>query len=329
MSFSPRNVSQLIVGTETALADAAAYKTKVDAGTIVPGEFAVIPIPIIPVPSTTGDILNKGFRIIARTSSGDKVSDTVLVDNISSKTEEKAMTAAVLGAVDVTIATPASGDFIDQTFKVVIDKHDHIGSMLNDRFLSAYVACDKNGDFLNAAGTLVTATANDVAAELRALLASTVALSGREFVISGATSHVIITEVAAKQLVGVADGINLPWEVVAGVTEDDIVGGNYVSEVFAQSATASKPSDLVQMKNVEWFNSGYSKDAYRETGYPYSFQADSTIVAAGLGATENYSIFQFYKDRDSVNIERQHRQLIAAGTALTAAITAVIEDAAL
>ena len=77
---------------------------------------------------------------------------------------------------------------------------------------------------------------------------------------------------------------------------------------------------------IEWFNSGYDKDIYREIGSFASFEVDSNLVAASISETTVYGIFQFYKDRDATNIERQHRQLIVVGAAAALLNTALTED---
>ena len=308
MSFSARNVSQLVVGTTAGTVDDSAA-----VGTYVINEVAVTPAP------AAGGVKNKGVKIMVKTATGVKVSDFIPAD---ASFKAVTMATGVQKAVNVTIAS--AGGFTNKTFAVVIDKNDHIGSPLNDRFIGAYVVTDGNDKFLDSSGTLTTATAASIAAELRSILAATVSLTGKEFVISGASAQVIVTEAKADFVVGVKDGINLPWKVIAGV-KDGYVCTPFFDEAFAQAITPGKPDDLTQLKNVEWFNGGYDKDPYREAGYPTSFPSDSNIAAAGV-TSGAYGIFQFYKDRDATNVERQHKQLIvvgAAAAALNSALTAV------
>ncbi len=310
MSFSPRNVSQLLVG-----------KT---AGTVADGDdTGNYAITTIPDPDTaSGALANKGARITVKTTGGIKVSDFIPA-NASYKTVT--MAAGVLKKVTVTI--DITGGVINKTYAVTIDKHDHIGSPLNDRFISAYVVTDGDGKFMKADGSLsITATADLIAAELRSILGATVNMEGKEFTIAGATDEVIIEEVAERQIVGVNDGVNLPWEVNSGMKDGD-VSTPFFNNSFVQAVVSAKIADLTQLKNVEWFNSGYDKDPYRETGYPYSFAADSNIVAAGV-VSGDYGIFQFYKDRDATNVERQHRQLIVVGGAAAAINTILIATTA-
>lgn len=318
MSFSPRNVSQLLVGTTTK-ADIAAYK----AGSAV-GDYLVIPTPA--AGAVTGELANAGAKLLVRTSGGDKVSDTVITANISSITED----VLVAGTLkQITAQYQAETDFVDKTFVATIDFHDHIGSMLNDRFMSAYVSCDKNGNFLTSAGVSTVGTVNAIVAELAVLLQATVDRQGGGFTITAATDTLTITELAADHMVGVKDGINNPWEFIGGEKDGDNISGEPFNMLPATVTLVTAPTadDLVQLKNVEWFNSGYDKDPYRETGYPHSFQADSNVTAAGIALGDAYCIVQFYKDRDATNIERQHRQLIIAGAAATefkAALEAVV-----
>lgn len=310
MSFSARNVSQLLVGTT-----AKTIATLVDVG-----DYAVIGI--ANVGATTGDLVNKGVRVTVKTSRGMKVSDFVPV---SASYVTDTITDRVLGASTATYADPAS--FASKTFFATIDKHDDQGSPLNDRFISAYVPVDADGNLQQADGTSVVASAATIVAELDTLLSSTVKKEGDEFTISSATNVLTVTETAADQIVGVKDGINLPWELTGGYKDEAITGGSYHAAPAAIAVTAvSTASDLVQLKNVEWFNSGFDKDPYREAGFPASFQVDSNISAAGVALGDAYGIFQFTKDRVETNVERQHKQLIAVGilgAAINTALTAV------
>jgi len=308
MSFSARNVSQLLVGTAAGTVDDAAA-----VGTFVITEVAVTPAP------AAGGAKNKGAIIMVKSATGVKVSDFIPAN---AGFKAATMAAGVQKAVTVTVASSSGTTaFTNKTFAVVIDKHDHIGSMLNDRFIGAYVVTDANDMFVDSKGALIAATAASIAGELRTILAATVKLEGKEFEISGAGTNVIITESKADFVVGVKDGVNLPWEVIAGVKDGDVCTP-FFDEAFVQVVTPGKVDDLIQLKNVEWFNGGYDKDPYRETGYPTSFPSDSNIVAAGV-TNGAYGIFQFYKDRDATNIERQHKQLIVVGAAAAALNTAL------
>ena len=320
MSFSPRNVSQLIVA-DTSAADLAAYQTAKTSGTV--GAFLLQPKAD---PNTaSGKLANLGASIIAVTATGgDAVSEfvkTADVDDIYSGVLE----AGVNKTVTVTYTAPST--FENKSFFLTINVNDHIGSMLNERFLSAYVACDAAGKFVDSSGALVTATINAVATELAAVMTSTLKQSKERFVVIAAGNVITISQLPAEHVVGVKDGVALPFTVTGGLKEDVTVGGTFSDVPAAIAVTLEgKVSDLVQLKNIEWFNSGYSKDPYRETGYPASFPVAKNLEAAGIAIGDPFVIIQFHKDRDATNVERQHRQLIIVGagaTAFAAALTAV------
>ena len=69
------------------------------------------------------------------------------------------------------------------------------------------------------------------------------------------------------------------------------------------------------MKNLEYFISGYSKDPYRIADALSSFAADNDVVAAGIALGDKVGIYQYHKDREATNVERQPRQLIVVGPA--------------
>jgi len=250
-NFSPRNVSQLLVAkTAGTVNDAAAV-----------GTFVVTPIVVTPAPAA-GGTANKGVRIMVKTATGVKVSDF-----IPANADYKASTIAAGVKKKVTVTVASADGFTNKTFAIDIDKHDHIGSMLNDRFMSAYVVTDENDKFLDSTGVLVAATAASVAGELAKILAATLKLTGKEFTAVATGAAIAIEEIPAQYIAGVKDGINLPWEVIAGVKNNDACS-LFFEEAFAQVVVAGKVDDLIQLKNVEWFNGGYDKDPYRETGYP-------------------------------------------------------------
>ena len=317
MSFTPRNVSQLLV----------ADTTKTLATLVDVADFAITTVAASPVPNIGSDgKINESLQIMVKTSGGYKVSEKVVVANITD------VNSGVLVAgtfKNVTVAYQAPADFIDKTFTCTIDVHDNIGSMLNDRFLSAYVVTDGAGKFIQADGTIVTATAITIGAEIAAILQSTVTQSRDGFTVTADGAGVItITETKADHVVGVKDGINLPWVVLAGMKEGDVSNQSLTQVPAVQVITEGKIDDLVQMKNIEWFNSGYDKDPSRATGYPVSFAVDSNLTAAGIAIGDAYCVVQFYKDRDATNVERQHRQIIIVGAGAATFAAGLIEIAA-
>jgi len=309
-NFSPRNVSQLLAGSNSvaAVADLADV-----------GDYKIIPV--VDPDAVTGGLANKGAKIIVMGATGPKVSDFIPVN---AKYVSRNMEQGINKAVTATFVAPT--DFANKTFRVTIDMHDHIGSMLNDRFISAYVACDADGNFLKDDGTSEAADLAKVLAQLEANLAATLKQNGNEFTVSSTATTITVTEVPEQHIVGVKDGMHNPWELTAGYIDSETLGGSYNAVSATLAVTPGKLDDFKQLLNVEWFNSGYDKDPYREAGFPYSFKADSNIVASGIQGGDVYGIFQFYKDRDATNIERQHRQLIVVGAnavdALIAALTA-------
>lgn len=304
MSFSPRNVSQLLVGSGTA-----------DQLTNV-GDYIITPIAD---PATASGLpANLGARIQVKTTKGTKVSDFIPRD-----ASYVAATAAAGVAGQVTLTYPAIGTA--ETHVATIVLHDHIGSVLNERFVSAYVVIDADGNYIDAAGSKVTATATNVAGQLEAQLQASLDRASEGFTVSSGAGTVTVLGAIPDQRVGAKDGIANPFEVKGGV-KDNISGvdGAFFNEAATKAIDAvAKPGDLTQLINVEWFNSGYDKDPYREIGSFASFEADSNLVAAGVSATTAYGIFQFYKDRDATNLERQHRQLIVVGGAAAEIKTAL------
>jgi len=320
MSFSPRNVSQLIVA-ETVSASLAAYKAAKAAGTV--GAYLLQPKPL--AGSGSGDPVNTGAQIIAVTATGgDAVSELVKTADIDTITEG-VLVAGENKTVTATYTAPAS--FALKTFFLTININDHIGSPLNERFVNAYVACDADGNFLKADGTLVAGTINDITGELTALMTATLLKAGEAFDVSVVANVITIEQFAAAHVVGVKDGISQPFTVTGGEKEDTTIGGTFITVPAAIAITAEgKIDDLVQLKNIEWFNSGYSKDPYRETGYPASFPVAKNLEAAGVSIGDEIVIINFHKDRDATNVERQHRQLIIVGagaSAFKAALDAV------
>ncbi len=320
MCFSPRNVSQLIVA-ETVSADLAEYKAAKLAGTV--GAYLLQAKPLVGAGS--GDPVNIGAQLIAVTASGgDAVSELVKTADIDSITEG-VLEAGANKTVTATYTAPA--DFALRTFYLTININDHIGSPLNERFISSYVACDINGNFVKSDGSVVAGTINDVCDELAVLMTSTLLQDGEAFSVTAAANVITIVQFPEQQIVGVKDGVSAPITVTGGSKEDTTVGGTFIAIPAAIAITQeSKIDDLVQLKNIEWFNSGYSKDPYRETGYPASFPVAKNLEAAGVAIGDEIVIVQFHKDRDATNVERQHRQLIIVGagaTAFKAALEAV------
>jgi hypothetical protein len=322
MSFSPRNVSQLLATS----ADASATLTAASAV----GVYQLNAVANA-VPAAGGGLynVNKSINVLVKTTGGFKVSDSIIIDNITSS-KTSVITAGVDKKVVLTVPTVAAST----TYSITVDVHDGIGSMLNDRFISAYVVLDANTDFLSAAGVVTAGTATSVATELYTILTSTFKQTGAEFTAAnGTATKVDITQVAQVQKVGANDGIAFPVDITGKATGDASLGGVYSNVPFVTVITEGKPGDLDQLKNIEWFNSGYDKDPYRNIGWPASFDADSNLVATGAVDTDEVLIIQYYKDRDATNVERQHRQLILVGSptaigVFEAAIgTAIVLDA--
>jgi hypothetical protein len=322
MSFSPRNVSQLLATS----ADASATLTAASAV----GAFQLNEV-VNAVPAAGGGLynVNKSINVLVKTTGGFKVSDSIIIDNITSS-KTSVITAGVDKKVVLTVPTVAAST----TYSITVDVHDGIGSMLNDRFISAYVVLDASTNFLSAAGVVTAGTATSVATELYTILTSTFKQTGAEFTAAnGTATKVDITQVAQVQKVGANDGIAFPVDITGKATGDVSLGGVYSNVPFVTVITEGKPGDLDQLKNIEWFNSGYDKDPYRNIGWPASFDADSNLVATGAVDTDEVLIIQYYKDRDATNVERQHRQLILVGSptaigVFEAAIgTAIVLDA--
>ena len=305
MSFSPRNVSQLLVGKTvgTVNKDAAV------------GTFEVIPV--VNPAAAVGEFANLGAKLAVKTNNGVKVSDFIPLNAKYNGPLTIKAGQAKSAAVDFT----GSSLVASATYGLTVDVHDHIGSMLNDRFISAYVAVDSTGGFLKSDGSYeANADLTKITNELTALINATFKQEGEGFVAQNSAGVITITGYLPEHVVGVKDGMEQPWEVTGFYRDEssNATGIGGIKMPAAVTYTEGVADDLVQLINVEWFNSGYDKDPYRETGYPHSFQADSNIVAAGIAVGDEYGIFQFYKDRDATNVERQHRQLIVVGAAAEA-----------
>jgi len=300
MSFSPRNVSQLLVAkTSSSLEQLSAV-----------GDFAVTAI--ADDDAAIGQLKNKGVYITVKTANGIKTSEFIPAGISAIESTAKAL---VLGSKKLAYTAPA--DFINVTVKATIVVNDNIGAVGNERFISAYVVTDGNGNFVDQTGATVAATLELLLKDLEAQFA---VLAKKEFSVTATTTELIITEVSPEFSVGVKDGAPAVFSVLGGI---DTPAGDIpaVASIIAQGTM----SDVMQLKNIEWFNSGYDKDPYRETGYPSSFAADSNVAAAGIVDGDAYAIFQFYKERDAVNIERQHRQIIIVGAGASAVNTAITE----
>lgn len=297
MSFSPRNVSQLLVASATA-----------DQLTAV-GDYVITVIPNPDFVALDGGYENLGARIQVKTTGGTKVSDL-----IPAGAKYTAATAAVAAAQVVTATYPAVSNSTTYVAKVIL--HDHIGSMLNERFVNSYVVLDSDGAFIKSDGTKqASATLAQVLTELASQLQASLDRSNEGYTVTATATTIVVTGAIPPQRVGAQDGI-ANYFSFSGGTKDNISGvdGAFFTEAaVAVLTTPGKAGDLTQLKNIEWFNSGYDKDAYREVGHFASFEADSNLTAAAVSATTDYGIFQFHKDRDATNVERQHRQLIVVG----------------
>lgn len=308
MSFSPRNVSQLLVASATA-----------DQLTAV-GDYVIQTIPNPDFVALDGGYQNLGAYIQVKTQNGTKVSDFIP----SAVTKYTAATA-VAPAAQVLTATLSGAVETDAVYVAKVILHDHIGSMLNERFILGSVKVASDGTYLNSAGARAAATLDLITDELAAQLQAGLDRAGEGFTVTETPTTLVVTGAIPSQRVGAKDGLMSPFELEVGIKPSDMSQstGGYSTSFPVAVTTPPVQGDLIQLKNIEWFNSGYDKDPYRESGHFASFEADSNLVAAGVGATTAYGIFQFYKDRDATNIERQHRQLIVVGAGAAALGAAV------
>lgn len=322
--FTPRNVSQLLVADTNATTaynaagTAAAKKATLD----TVGKYAIIANPFpVPVGSSITYIVNESVSLIVKTAGGFKVSEAISAGTLDSF---KGSTLAVGVNAKKTLTYPVGDAQANKTYGVTLNVHDNIGSMLNDRFLNAYVVTDANGAFLKADGTLGTATLTAILVELASLLQATCDQSQEGYTITSTATTVVIEQLAIGHKVGFIDGIANPFDAKGQITDEGVNGGffNSLPAVLTDSQ-AFRADDLVQLKNLEWFNSGYDKDAYRDISYPASFDVDSNVVGAGIAIGDSLGIYQFHKDRDATNVERQHRQLVVAGAGFDAINTAL------
>ena len=64
-----------------------------------------------------------------------------------------------------------------------------------------------------------------------------------------------------------------------------------------------------QVTNLEWFTKGFKYEPYRETGYPADFNEP---YYGSKNATYNMIHINYFKERDAVSVEKQHKNLIIA-----------------
>ena len=300
MSFSPRNVSTLLVGKTK--------KSNVSDLANV-GDFVVKGEPV--KGATQGQPKYSGFRIVVKTNGGVKASEFI---PSGVKLVGSTIAAGAKGKLKLTYTAPS--DFKSKTLEATIIVNDGIGSMLNERFISAFATTDEAGKILKSDGTTATAT---LALMIEEAVKQLAVLAKGEFTVTKSATAITVEEVNPKFQVGVFDGAPVSFSL-----KGDVDGNDGKVPAKASILTQGKISDLVQLKNIEWFNSGYDKDPYREAAFPHSFQADSNIVAAGIAVGDKIIIMQYHKNRDAVNVEFQHRQVIAVGTALVTEIKAVV-----
>lgn len=320
--FTPRNVSQLLVAkTDVQAAYDAATTNAAKLATLVNvGDYALTYSPA-EVPSGSGvtyyDYDSVG--LIVKTTNGIKVSEQL---NRATLDSYKESTLAAGAAQVLTLTYPAVANSTTYVANVIL--HDGKGSMLNERIINAYVDIDADGNYINSAGVKASATLDLVTDELAAQLNASFQRSGEGFVATETATTLVVTGAQPSQRIGATDGIANPFELKGGVKPLGAATGAFFTETATLAVTtAAKIDDVVQLKNLEWFMSGYDKDPYRDIAWPLSFEADSNVTAAGIAANDKIGIYQFHKDRDATNVERQHRQLIVVGLAAGSGFSAI------
>lgn len=324
MSFTPRNVSQLLVAkTDVSTAYNAATTNAAKLATLVNvGDYAIVVNPT-PVPSGAGVTYknNVSAGLVVKTVSGLKVSEQISLAQLDLY---KASQLAAGVNRKLTLTYPTGDAVANVTYSVNVVLHDNIGSMLNERFVEAYVVTDSNGAFTKKDGTLGAATLTAILAELASLLQASLNQNGEKFLVTSTATTVAVEQLPIAQRVGFVDGIANTFELTGKRIKSTINGGVYEADVATVAITAAgKIDDLVQLKNFEWFASGYDKDPYRDSSPMFSSPVDANVAAAGIANGDFIGIYQFHKDRDAVNLERQHRQLIVAGAGYAAINTAL------
>jgi len=309
---TPRNVATLLVATtdKSIPFNSAASTAAQKAALANVGDFAVIPAGTGNLVS--GELAASGASIIVRTTSGLKFSEVIKSANLS----EYATTSISEGQNQVYELTyPAGDNEVNKTFALEIELHDDQGSMLNERFLEAYVVTDENGNFNKADGSSTSGTLANVLLELAALMQQTIERNGEDFTVSASGAVVTVEQLKPQFIVGAKDGQALPFETRGRrIDGGALEGGTYQSTPALVASTQDfEPDGLRQLKSDEWFYSGFDKDTYRNVAWPASFEADSNIVAAGISTSDDVHYFQSFKDRDATILERQHRQLVVVG----------------
>lgn len=314
--FTPKNVSQLLVAkvdVQNAF-DAATTAAAKKATLVNVGDYALTKTANeAPASGTYYD--NASVGLIVKTATGIKVSEQISLAVLDSYTES---TLAVGKKQKITLTYGAVAN--STTFVANVILHDGIGGILNERIVNAYVNIDSDGNYVPSSGVKATATLDLVTDELQSQLQASLDRSGEGFTVTETSTTLIVEGGFPPHNLGATDGIANPFEVTGGIKSANIEGQGafFTSAAVAVLTQAARADDLVQLKNLEWFTSGYDKDPYRDIAWPSSFTTDSNVSAAGIAIGDLVGIYQFHKDRDATNLERQHRQLIVVGTDVSA-----------
>ncbi len=309
---TPRNVATLLVANTNKTTEfvAATNKTEQLQALSNVGDFALVASG--PINIQSGAPALQGASLVVKTTSGLKFSEVIKGENLS-QYSAASITEGQNQIYELTY--PAGDNEVNKTFALEIELHDDQGSMLNERFLEAYVVTDDNGNFNKADGSSTSGTLANVLTELAALMQQTVERNGEQFAVSADGAVITVEQLKPQFIVGAKDGQALPFETRGRrIDGGALEGGTYQSTpALVVSTQDFEPDGLRQLISDEWFYSGFDKDIYRNVAWPASFEADSNIVAAGISAGDDVYYFQSFKDRDATNLERQHRQLVVVG----------------
>lgn len=313
--YSPKNVGKLIFGG--ALATETTAKT-FRAGADI-GEVQVLSA------DGTDAALGKKFKIVEKRSAkpnGIQVSDQIEVDKITKIVARKYAPAQnKIVVVSGFTGTPEA----NVTYRVSIRLYDHIQSPENFRHIHGFAVTGKT------VGTYV-----DILDEIKANLDSTLKreYTSEDFTItvdSGAGT-LTVTALDQEYVQGKNQGSQLLFEVETSVKENcptDLCSNGTLNLLTVTTTQENDPGNGVgkNVANLEYFLNGYETTDYgREVGFPVNFNFSPKAVVGG-----EYNTLQiaFFSQRDSVNVERQHKELNivfeeSAGTTKVEQINAVL-----
>lgn len=291
--YSPKNVGKLIFGGAlSAETTSKTFRASADVG-----EIQIISA------DGTAAAAGKDFKVFAKDNSGTtgvNVSDKIEVDKVN-KVVVKKYAAPVQKSVDVTgfTGTPKA----NATYRVSIRKYDHIQSPENFRHIHGFAVTGTDP------GTY-TAIMNEIKANLESALLRENSISDFNIVVGA--DKITITANPTEYVQGKIQGDQIQFDVEVSVKENSPATlntdayANVLSVVVVQEANPGQGT-YKGVANLEYFLNGYETADYgREVGYPANFNFSPKAISSGIYNTVQLS---FYSERETVNVERQPKEL--------------------